>query len=1144
MATATTARTTQQDRFNDSSNPPTTILHALHDHLEQHPDATAYVFLESDSEQHSITFRELSQSAQALAVDLLKHAKAGDRAMLMYAPGLEFIKAFLGCLYARVIAVPAYAPKKNRNADRVLRIAKDCQPRLLLCSKEAQGDVERELAKPLRDAKVIVTEDIDLPQEFEADELPLPKSTNVAFLQYTSGATASPKGVIVKHSSIAANEESIRINFEHDKDSIMISWLPMFHDMGLIGGVLQPLYVGFKSVLMAPGSFMKEPLRWLQAISDFGGTTSGGPDFAYDYCVRRISDDQKQGLDLSSWKTAYNGSEPVRAETLDTFVGAFAANGFQPQAFFPCYGLAEVTLFAAGGPVDQVPNRYRFDAEALDSHRLEPCSDTIGPKVSKRVHTAVSCGSLARDVDVAIVDAATRQRLTKDHVGEIWLTGKSVASGYWNMEEETAATFQASVAGDSRTWMRTGDFGFIRDGELYVTGRLKDLIIIRGRNIYPQDIERIVESEIDFIEPNTCAAVSVEVDDSEQLVIIAEGTRDLVRTARKSEQAVKSNLQAAIAAIRDRIISEFEVSVIDIVFVRPTTFPRTSSGKVQRRLCSRQYSNEDLNIVVAFPLDDASTPRLNQHPKFSHESTSQAHETDLVQHICTSIEDWARDEQRSLPPLDHETKFSALGIDSVAAANLCLWIEKATGARIEASVIYEQESVGRLAQHMSRFRDNFWREAIKPSTAQQIDNSDVHHLLATTKTTESSSRTAFSRQQYTEHFLAVNNRSIRFRENGHDWFETTIESVTDNYVTVHGEKLLMLATYSYLSMFQDPTVTQAANDALTNFGPGVHGTRLLSGTTNIHRQLEQELARFMQAENAIVFPNGFLTNLSTINAVVAESGVVIGDELIHASLADGCRICGGTVESFRHNDLKHLESHLRKHVGSRILIVVDGVYSMDGDIAPVPEIVALARQYGALLMVDEAHSLGVLGEHGRGIQEHFDLPPDAIDIKMGTMSKTLPGVGGFVAGSHELVDFLKYQARGFIFSASLPVPQAAASLEALRVIQQKPERTQRLQEVVQKMLLGLRELSYRIPDTDSAIIPVIFDTEEETLEAVRFCRENGLFVVPVFYPAVPMDAPRIRITLMSSLTNEEIDRALKVFAKLAKQLKMGMAAVN
>jgi len=342
-----------------------TILDALRSHAATQGDSIAYTFLKSDDERLTLTYRELDNRARSIAHDLLRHAKPGDRALLTYPAGLEFIEAFLGCLYAGIIAVPAYPPKKNRNAERVLAIAHDCKPRLLLSTAETKGNLSGKFSAAVPGAKVVGTDEIGTSS---SSGLPDITSDHLAFLQYTSGSTSAPKGVKVSHANLMANEVAIRDAFCHDESSIVCGWLPAFHDMGLIGIVLQPLFLGIPSILMSPVGFLSKPIRWLEAITEFRATTSGGPNFAFEHCLNLIDESDCSKLDLSSWSLAFNGAEPVRRRTLDRFTQRFADYGFRPEAFFPCYGMAETTLFTSGGPAGELPRNCTLPTVGMDEY--------------------------------------------------------------------------------------------------------------------------------------------------------------------------------------------------------------------------------------------------------------------------------------------------------------------------------------------------------------------------------------------------------------------------------------------------------------------------------------------------------------------------------------------------------------------------------------------------------------------------------------------------------------------------------------------------------------------------------------------------------------------------------------------------------
>ncbi|HEX6864808.1 MAG TPA: fatty acyl-AMP ligase, partial [Thermoanaerobaculia bacterium] len=504
------------------------LVDVLRRRASTHPDRMAYRFLDDGEEEGgSLTYAELDRRARALAAFLQREGGAGERALLLYPPGLDFVVAFLGCLYAGTVAVPAYPPRSNRPDSRLQAIARDARPRFALTIPALRDRAGVFLAKnpELAGVRWVATEEIDLSLADSWERGPELNEEGVAFLQYTSGSTATPKGVVVRHGNLVHNEEMIRRAFGQSEESVIVGWLPLYHDMGLIGNVLQPLYVGGTCVLMAPVAFLQRPSRWLKAISRYRATGSGGPNFAYELCVRKVGPEEREGLDLSCWEVAYNGAEPVRADTLERFAESFAPQGFRRDAFYPCYGLAEATLFVTGAERGSFPEVRQVDAEALERNRAEEARDGAPSR------SLVSCGSAWLDQKIEIVDPETCRPLPEGQVGEVWISGPSVAGGYWNRPEESARTFGARLGesdreGSPETFLRTGDLGFLSGGALYLTGRAKDLIILRGRNLYPQDLELTAERSHGDLRPGCGAAFAVEVEGEERLVLVQEVERD------------------------------------------------------------------------------------------------------------------------------------------------------------------------------------------------------------------------------------------------------------------------------------------------------------------------------------------------------------------------------------------------------------------------------------------------------------------------------------------------------------------------------------------------------------------------------------------------------------------------------------------
>ncbi len=497
-------------------NKHTTLVDVLHHHAITKKNELLYRFIEDgDSPAQEMSFSEVDYAAKAIASELLQTCKKGERALLLYPAGIEFITAFLGCLYAGVIAVPAYPPRKNQKIKRLEKIINDAQASIILTVEKSAL-----IAKPL------FNEDAELAKlpwfETDAKNLKEPlainvklKSDDIAFLQYTSGSTGEPKGVMVTHGNIMSNMEFIYQSFSYSDETVFVSWLPTFHDMGLIGGVLSPLYGGFSTTLMSPVYFLQKPLRWLEIISKYKATVSGGPNFAYDLCTDTIKDEELQALDVSSWKVAFNGAEPIHANTLSKFSKKFEVCGFKADSHYPCYGMAETTLIIAGGKTEEAPVILNVNQEALQegSIKIEKNSD-----LSQEM---ISSGYSWLGHETLIVDTQTHTEVEKGAVGEIWARGESVALGYWRDKEKTDTTFNAYVK-ESREgpFLRTGDLGFFYEEQLFICGRVKDLIIIRGRNYYPQDIEELVSDSNEALSANACAVFSVTVDNQEQLIIV------------------------------------------------------------------------------------------------------------------------------------------------------------------------------------------------------------------------------------------------------------------------------------------------------------------------------------------------------------------------------------------------------------------------------------------------------------------------------------------------------------------------------------------------------------------------------------------------------------------------------------------------
>lgn len=563
------------------------LIELLQYRAANNSDQIAYIFLpDGETEKVSLTYGELDRKARATAAYLQSLGAEGERALLLYPHSLEYIIALWGCLYANVIAIPLYPPHQRRkNISTIKAIIKDSDAQFIVTTGRILS-LSKPIFDELSELKTLQIFTIDtIPEDISKDwQKPRVTNNDLAYLQYTSGSTDTPKGVMVSHANVLHNLASMHRAYNLASDNVFVSWLPFFHDMGLAFGVFLPLYGGFPDVLMPPTIFAQRPFRWLNAISNFKATGSCAPNFAFDFCVRRISPEQRTSLDLSSWTLAINGAEPVRPETLERFVEAFGTCGFKWSTFFPSYGLAESTVHASGGQNNVLPKIITVSKAALERHRVIEVSTM--EEGSQRL---IDSGQPLPDQKTIIVDPELLVKCAPDQIGEIWVSGPSISQGYWHRPEETKQTFHAYLSDTGEgPFLRTGDFGFIRDGKLFITGRLKDLIIIRGRNLYPYDIELTVEKCHPALRPECGAAFSVDIDDEERLVVVYE-----------VEYGQQIDIDEVVGTVRRAVFEDYEVQVYDVVLIKPGSFPKTSSGKVQRGACREAFLAKNLSIYGA-----------------------------------------------------------------------------------------------------------------------------------------------------------------------------------------------------------------------------------------------------------------------------------------------------------------------------------------------------------------------------------------------------------------------------------------------------------------------------------------------------------------------------------------------------------------
>jgi 8-amino-7-oxononanoate synthase len=1127
------------------------------------PDDVVFTYLTNNgATETSLTFSELDRRCRRVAAWLQRNDMRGRRALLLYRPGLEFIVGFYGCLYAGAAAIPAYPPTKNRSMLRIQSIAANAEASMALTTTEVIEQVKGTIADTPLLQQIPWLPTNSIPEGVEDDWVdPQVEQSEIAFLQYTSGSTGNPKGVMLSHGNMLNNSMLIERGFEHTRSSIGVYWLPSYHDMGLIGGVIQPVYCGCPIYMMAPLSFLTRPHLWLRAISKYRATTSGGPNFSYDLCVRMVKEEKIEGIDLSSWKVAFNGAEPVQAETLERFAAKFEPYGFKYESFYPCFGLAEGTLIVSGGLRDKPPVIRTVDSDALGAGRaVEVMPD------SPRARRIVSSGRMIFGQRIVIVDTETLRECPDGHVGEIWTASPSVALGYWRNEEETKQNFHARLADkpDEGPFLRTGDLGFMENGELFVTGRIKDVMIIRGVNVYPQDIELTAQRVSPLLVQNSGGAFLIGEENDEKLVLVQEVERKF-----QPEQ----DAPPIFSEIRKRIALEHELPISAIVLIRKGSLPKTSSGKVQRHACREYFIANELKAVAKWSVEDEA---LAAAAESAQKTTGYLDEDNP---LYASAEGSAVDEKNAAlkqAKEDFSTIFTVVEKKPVESRP-----ESAPKAPIPAAGLtfsYEEtvrvvlEEVYRVAKERARnltldtdipslgldslermeilaaIEDRFggqFPEDVLPhlATARELVDG-VHKYLAVghgravgTKRYEID-ETCYDFAKFPE-YVETHQRFEMAKSLGMNHFFEPHEGTAGDTIRIGGKDYINFSTYNYIGTSGDPRVTKAAQDAVAQYGTTAGASRIVAGEIPLHRELENEITNFLGTEDTIVLVSGHQTNESVIGHLMGSEDLILHDSLAHNSIVQGCILSGARRRPFPHGDWQALDKILsdQRTKYRRVLVVLEGVYSMDGDYPDLPEFINVRNKYKTLLMVDEAHSIGVLGKTGRGIGEHFNIDRKDVDIWMCTLSKTFASCGGYISGRKELVEYLKYTAPAFMFSVGMPPAQAGAALAALRVLQDEPERAEKLRQNSAYFRKLAQEHGMNVGlANDTGVVPVIIGRSIKTLAASHQLFLRGINAHPILRPAVEESQARIRFFLTSMHSFEQIKTTLDTLAVVLKEL--------
>lgn len=650
-----------------------TIVDVARHHAETTPDRPAYVFLpDGETESGRFDFARVDLRARAIAAVLTERGLVGERVLIAYPSGAAYVQAILGCLYAGAVAVPCDAPERAAGVERLTAVAKDADPALTLAAADG----------PLAGRTALLDVDGVPDEAAERWSAPALNPGTPAFLQYTSGSTRTPRGVVVSHANLLSNEKAIERACGHSRDSTFVGWLPLFHDMGLVANVLQPLFLGSRSVLMPPAAFLRHPIRWLRAISRYRAHTSGGPNFGYELCVERVRPEDRAGLDLSSWLVAYNGAEPVRAATMRRFTQVFAEHGFASTSHFPCYGLAEATLLVAATPKSEPPAVLTVDRPELRRGRVRPAAESApGTEL-------VSCGRVALDTRVRIVDPETARPVADGHVGEVWVGGPGVSGGYWRDPDGSAEVMRARLAGEG-PYLRTGDLGCLLDGRLYLTGRRKDLLVVRGQNHYPHDLEWTAEQAHPALRPSCGAAFAVDDGDRERLVLCYE------------LRGPAPDLTAVAEAVRREISRRHGLEPHELVFVERGGIPKTTSGKVRRQKCRQSYVDGRLPVTGTVTLT-GGTGGSTTVALPSPAALAELEPPDRVPALAAALRDAVVARTGATgegpPPLDEP--LSALGADSLTLMELSHRVEARYGVTLGPAVLLGDTGVREVARRI------------------------------------------------------------------------------------------------------------------------------------------------------------------------------------------------------------------------------------------------------------------------------------------------------------------------------------------------------------------------------------------------------------------------------------------------------------
>lgn len=1117
-----------------------TIVDLLTIRSIERSDSIIYRFarIASDGDQviTEISYRDLDNMAKSIAVLMKIHGiRSGDRVLLLYQPGLDLICAFFGCICAGATPVLAYPPINRKLAQKLDSIVLDSEPVAVISTNALKNSLERlKTIKSLKDlnagsaAKIeksenrtqwkienlkwIPTDGVqwELSKEWVAPDI---SEKSLAFLQYTSGSTGHPKGVMITHENIVHNIEQIKIVEQCSSEDVLISWLPPYHDMGLIQGIIVPLYASAEAYLMSPLDFLKNPKIWLQAISNTSrNVISVAPNFAYDYCIKKIAPDERGDLDLSRWTLAINGAEPIRADTLRNFTKAFEGAGFSAKAFFPGYGLAEATLFVSGSRPGMGPTIITVSRKELLAGKVVP-ADEMGEKGMELVGSG-----MPRD-DVLIVSPEDRQLLPPETIGEIYHSGKSIAQGYWKKDAETAEIFDNFFYGygDNQRFLKTGDLGFISaSGELFVTGRIKDLIIINGVNYYPQDIESTVCGSHELIRNGECICFA-EVEECEgQLIVVCE----------TSSKTIDIDASAICENIVRQVGLEHELQIHKILLILPKKLPKTTSGKLQRKRCKELFENDLLDPVFVYAAGSENFESECSCSPYRGESTLIEDDPGIKEWIIS----WIREKYKDAPIyISGDEQFAEFGIDSLSIIDLVLALEKQFKIVLEPAVAMDHPTPQELARYIrNTFSINHFpstRNGVKPSMEilhsenmdEDLKNDVVHKLM---------------RKLQADKILGLNSHPVSDRPN---YF--IIKEISAG-------AMLGFQSCSYLNLEWHPVLQQKAIEAIVR-----HGTQFSCSRAFVSVGSYEDLGRMLKdifGMDPVISSSTTLGHLSALPALIRRDDIIIMDEQAHNSMQMAAKICmanGTPLYKCKHGEMDMLEKIINDKNSSgknRAWYLADGLYSMRGDFIDMESLFGLMAKFPSLhAYIDDAHSFGWLNKHGCGHVASFHRHSEFDRIVLaGSLSKAFAAGGGCIfTKNEEFHEKIANSGGPRIFSGPIQPSSLGAAIGTATLLLSKD--FQGMQEQLMsninsaRMIFDAYEIDFVSPGK-SPIFYIRIGGLNRVIDLCHFLYGEGYYVVPVGFPAVNHNDEGIRVCVTRLHTASELDGLAYAISKWSR----------